>query len=529
MKAVSVELDRRTAVLTEAANRLAALKIVAAEAERIRAAYRQDIVSWGEDRFYIERSPGVIGPIQFARFQKALLRYIFTPDENGKYRFTTVLWSCPKKSGKTAVAALVARWAAENWGKFGEVYCLANDFDQAKSRAFAAICNSIELDPRYIPGKRYIQGEWQQYDRSLIHLPSKSAIKALASDYKGEAGANPSLTVWTELWGYVHEASRRLWTELTPSPARPYSLRWVETYAGFEGESDLLETLYKTGMAGRQLTAGEIGDLSAFEEAPNHDSLIPAWVNPEAGLFMYWDSGDIAHRMEWQRGESGDQYYREQAHILLPQEYERIHHNMWSSGSLGGIPIEWWDACVDPHPLIPGERTPLVVGIDASIDGDCTALNIVSRDPNDKTRVFQRYCRAWTPHGQPLDYDKTITPEVQRLIREYNIVQVTYDEYQLYHWANLRRKDNRPAWYNKFGQGEPRLLADKQLYDMIRDRRISHLGDPEQREHCLNVAIKPASADADTKLRFIKKASTRKIDLKVSLSMAAYECLRLNL
>src|SRR4051794_14125347 len=49
-----------------------------------------------------------------------------------------------------------------------------------------------------------------------------------------------------ELWGYTSERARRLWDEMITSPARKISCRLTTTYAGFTGESVLLEELRRT-------------------------------------------------------------------------------------------------------------------------------------------------------------------------------------------------------------------------------------------------------------------------------------------
>jgi hypothetical protein len=90
-----------------------------------------------------------------------------------------------------------------------------------------------------------------------IEFPSAGAtITALASDYTSAAGANPSITVFDELWGYVSERSRRLWDEMVPVPTRKISVRLTVSYAGYEGESKLLEELYRRGLAGEEIAPG---------------------------------------------------------------------------------------------------------------------------------------------------------------------------------------------------------------------------------------------------------------------------------
>lgn len=83
-------------------------------------------------------------------------------------------------------------------------------------------------------------------------------------------------------------------------------------------------------------------------------------------------------------------------------------------------------------------------------------------------------------------------------------------------------------WCRKFSQFAAREIADKQLYDLIRDRRIAHTGNDEVAQHLRNASAKIAK-DEDTKLRIIKQSSSTKIDLAVALSMASSECLRLAL
>jgi phage terminase large subunit-like protein len=487
-----------------------------------------DIVTWAESEFLVSEDDGSVHPIVLEPHQRAILRFVFPLGKPSP--FSTVIYSTPKKGGKTTTAAVVGRYQAEQT-KLGEIYTLANDEEQAKTRVFEAIEKSISLSREYDPRRRNLRGQWRILEREMKCLTSSSSIKALASEYRGSAGMNPTLTIFTELWGYTSDAAKRLWVETTPSPTRAVSMRWVETYAGFQGESELLEDLYNLGLAGHQLNANELGDWSAFGEAPNWDSLVPCWVNEAAGLFMYWDSGLMCRRMPWQRGEKGAQYYREQEATLTPNQFRRLHWNEWVGAESEFIPIEWWDANLDPFPLIPGEKTPLVIAVDASVTGDCTALTVVSRHSQHKDHICERLTRTWVPSDQPgakMDYAATVTPIVDALVRDYHVMEIGYDPYQLHHWATEQRKKTPAAWYREFGQGEERLRADKGFYDLIRDGKLHHTGNPQLREHIQNCVAKIPKGE-DNKLRLEKKAASRKIDGAVALSMACAECLRLNL
>ena len=494
------------------------------------------VITFGEKYFYV---PETNSPIVLEPHQKIILNYAFNP----AHSFQTIVYSTVKKSGKTTVAALVARWVAENWGSHAEVYCVANDLEQARGRVYQKVLESIELDPDYDRVKRTIPDKWRIIERDATYLPTKSVLRAVSSDYKGEAGSNPTATFWSELWGYTLEASRRLWDELTPVPTRPRSIRFVETYAGFENESDLLVDLYELGTGHRGGTGARQLTLEDMPNWPWPDQPIPCYINPDARLFMYWDQGIEARRMPWHTPE----YYKAQAITLRPEAFDRLHLNLWTSSSSAFIPMEWWDRLdITPgnpygNPSLPplDRHTPCVLGVDAAVTGDCTGLVLVSRHPTHTDQVVIRHTEVWVPPSastgaghmsrasQGLDYSSTIEPAIKALCAKYNVVQIAYDPYQLHKLMSDLRNVGI-AWCKPFAQTGERQKADKQLYDLIKDRKLWHYGASHLslREHIQNAAAK-IPKDDDTKLRLVKKTARGKIDLAVATSMAAYECLRL--
>ncbi len=481
-----------------------------------------------EDNYYIEDTQQ---PIRLMRHQKAVLRYALTRDDDGRLPYSTIIYSAPKKSGKTAVAGAVTRWAAETWGRFGEVLCVGNDAKQAQERAYRQACTSIELTPGYNPGRQTLPDRWRVLSRESRCLATGSIVKAIATDYRGEAGANPILVVWTELWGFIHTSDLRFWAEMAPSPTRPDSVQLIETYAGYEGESELLYGQYENiVLEGRQLTAGELGDPGAFAEAPEAGDLVPCYVNERARAFAYWDSGEVARRMPWQMGEAGARYYATEAGRQTASQMTRLHNNEWVSAESAFIPIEWWDAAKDPLPLEPGDKIPAVIAIDAAVSGDCFGLVLMTLDPRhagDPPGLVVRLVHKWDPPpGGAIDF---AGPElaIRELSAAYNIVEVAYDPYQLHDFATRLMKAG-VAWFRPFGQVQERLTSDKALYDLLSHRRIRHDGNLDLREHLTNANAKQA-AHEDTRLRIVKKSDSRKIDLCVCLSMCSQEVLRLNL
>ena len=151
-------------------------------------------------------------------------------------------------------------------GRFAEGYCVANDFEQAQSRVFTVIRRIVEVSPLLKHEARITA------DR--ITLPCARCQHH--GDCVRRGVVRPAATrrsrCFDELWGYTSERSRRLWDEMITSPARKISCRLTTTYAGFSGESVLLEELHKRGMAlpdevGPSLRAGD-GMLFAWHTEP---------------------------------------------------------------------------------------------------------------------------------------------------------------------------------------------------------------------------------------------------------------------
>ena len=204
-----------------------------------------------------------------------------------------------------------------NDGRFAEGYCVANDLEQAQSRVFTVIRRIVEASPLLRHGAKITA------DR--ITFPALDAsIMAIASDAASAAGGNPTITCFDELWGYTSERSRRLWDEMITSPARKISCRLTTTYAGFSGESVLLEELYKRGMAlpevGPSLRAGD-------------------------GMLFAWHTEPVA---PWQ----DERWLAEMRRSLRPSAYARMIRTSSCRAESRFVDLGAWDACVQPA-LVP--------------------------------------------------------------------------------------------------------------------------------------------------------------------------------
>jgi len=400
---------------------------------------------------------------------------------------------------------------------WGQVYAVANDLKQADSRVGYYMRRAVDLYP---PFRGLIRKS-----NYRLEFPNHAFIESIPIDPSGEAGSNADCVVFSELWGAHEIPQQRMWSEMTTPPGKfGRAFRWVETYAGFSGESILLEMLYETGVKN-----GDWIDLGFSD--------LPVFVNAKARMLCLWNDRP---RLPWQSKE----YYSEQEATLLPNEFLRIHRNQWVSSSEKFVPEEWWAQChftahgLNKHPD-PVEREPWVIGIDAGISND--HFGIVGWTKL-KDRLVLRYVREWIPPkrgkilfsnpANPLD-PETPEGELRRLAKAHNVLEFAYDETQMHDLASRLRRSG-VGYFRPFPQGigtlrtPGRPISDKQFYDVIQQRRIIHDGNSVLTAHVSN-ADALIEGDNRERVRMVKRSDQLKIDTAVASSMSISELLRLNI
>jgi phage terminase large subunit-like protein len=443
-----------------------------------------DPVAWIEQHFYI---PETHGPIVLADYQKQALCEALTIAD-GDFVNSTIVWSDIKKSAKSTIAAAVALWRA--WQvEWGQILIVANDLKQADSRVGYYLRRAIELHPtmRNVAKIRNYK----------VTLPNHTTIESIPIDPSGEAGSNADMIVFSELWGAHGKAAEQMWAEMTLSPTKfGQSFRWIETYAGYTDSSALLWSLYEQGVKPEQRTDP---DLETFR-------------NAMARLWVLWNTHP---RLPWQSPE----YYAQETAVLasMPSEFQRVHRNEWSEGGIDKfVPsIAWWDACIGDIPPL-DRRMPLVVAVDGAKNDDHCAMVAVSRHPIRADVVMVRYVQTWKPVGQRHDL-KAVENDLRAFCKAWPVSKIVYDPYQLHQMMTDIQSDH-VATTEEFNQGPDRLVADKQLIDLIMEQRLMHDGNPLLTEYIQNAYRKLTD---DRKLRIVKGPSGKKIDAAVALSMAA--------
>lgn len=453
-----------------------------------RAIVSTDLDRWKRepDSFICEVliDPETHKPFELYPAQKRFLREAFTLTPEGRLKYPEMIYSACKKSGKTGFAAMIVIYVIVCLGgPYAEAYCVANDFQQAQGRVFQAIARIIEASPMLRDSAKITADK--------IEFTSTGAtVTAIASDYAGAAGANPTITVFDELWGVVSESGHRLWDEMVPVPTRRVSVRLTVTYAGFEGESELLEGLYKRGIQGENFAKS---------------------LYRQPGLLMFWSHEPVA---PWQTPDWIEQMRGQ----LRPNAFLRLIENRWVTSESSFVPIEWWDSCTDAE-LRPGVREPGIlvwVGVDASVKRDSTAIVACTWDEKSK-RVRLMAHRIFQPSkDDPLDFEATIEETLLEMSRQFELREIKFDPFQMQAVAQRLKKRGLPIV--EFPQTVANLMeASTNLYELIKGRNLLVYPDAD-----IRLAVSRCVAlEMNRGWRIAKEKVSHKIDVVVALAQAA--------
>jgi phage terminase large subunit-like protein len=443
--------------------------------------WRADPVAFIED---VLIDPETDAPFVLSDAQRRFVRLAFKLAPDGRLLYPEQVFSAPKKSGKTGLAAMLMIYVILVLaGKFAEGYCVANDLEQAQGRVFQAIRRIIAASPAL--------AETATVTNSKIEFDETGAtIAAIASGFADAAGANPTITVFDELWGVRSEAGYRLWDEMVPPPTRKIACRLTVTYAGFTGESVLLEALYKRGLTGEQIEP----DLY---ELP--------------GMLMFWTNSFTA---PWQTPE-----WREQMRgQLRPNGYLRLIENRWVTSESTFVEMTWFDACVDvsARPLLADRGLSVWIGVDASVKRDSTALVACTFDHAlNKIRLVCH--RVFQPtQTDHLDFEATIEATLIEWAGRFDVREVRFDPYQMQ--AVAQRLAGRGIPMVEFPQSMPNLTdASTNLYEAIKGQNLIVYADD-----AIRLAVQRAVAVETARgWRIAKEKQSHKIDVVVAMGMAA--------
>lgn len=434
---------------------------------------------WAEDSFGWITEAGQ--PITLAEWQRSILGEYWQRQED----ISTLFISAPKKAGKTALNSLLTcyRWLTRP----GIHFCLGNDFDQGallQSDMIAAMCKRHPIVKRYV---KVNKGE-------LVFQPTNSRLITLASDYGGSAGHNFLTVSFTEVWALVWESHTRLYEELTPPPLVG-ALRIVDSYAGWQGESILLENIWNRAKAGKQLT----------------DNLYL-----QGQQLSYIAEGDEGHKATWRGTEAQRQaYLTEQKDTLREGTFRRLHFNEWQTANDAFITAEAWDSLVLPDYQCPAasKTTGLYVAVDIGVKRDYAAVMSVAREGDN---LGLGPYRLWKPPRQGEVDLSSVEDYLVELDADYKIESLAGDPSQFLYMK--QRLNSRNVRTEEFSQHPTQMtIAGNALFDTIRQGKLRvYPGATDLRECVLNARGK----ETERGVRLVKQTQSRKIDAAIALAMS---------
>jgi phage terminase large subunit-like protein len=448
------------------------------------AQWRADPIKFIEE---VLINPETERPFELLDAERCFLEHAFRTGEDGRLLYSEQIYSCPKKSGKTTFAAIyVITLVLLFGGAYPEAIIAANDFEQSVGRVFTAIKRIVERSPLLHKEARITA------DRIMI---AGAVITAIPSNYASAAGSNQCVAVFDELWAFNRERLRRLFDELVPPPTRRIACRLTVTYAGFEGESILLQELYNRGLTQKQIA--------------------PALYAGD-GILMFWSHDPIA---PWQT----DAWLDDMLRSLPANQYLRMIENRFVTSEASYIEMSAWDACVDPHigHHADDPSMSIWVAVDASIKHDSTAIVATTLDHKAQQVKLVTH-RIFQPSpDQPLDFEATIERTVLDLHKRFYVHKVLFDPYQMQ--ATAQRLARAGLQVEEFPQSSANLTAAAQnLFDLIQDQRLVVYSDEG-----LRLAVSRAIAiETPRGWRIAKDKQSHKIDVVVALAMAALATVR---
>jgi phage terminase large subunit-like protein len=427
-------------------------------------------------------------PFTLLPCEREFMTHAFVTGDDGRLLYSEWLYAAPKKSGKTTFAAILTITVIVLYGgRFAEGVIAANDFEQAHSRVHQQVRRIIEASPLLTPEAQIIAGK-------VTLSASESTIVAIPSGYASAAGANPNISVFDELWAFTTEAARRLFDELVVPPTRKIACRLIVTYAGFEGESELLIELHRRGMA--QPLVGP--DLHAGD-----------------GILCYWTNKVQA---PWQT----PAWLADMRRSLRPAQFDRMILNKFVSSESSFIDMQLWDTCTDPRigHHVTDRTLKAWAAIDASVKHDSTAMTLTHFD-NAYQRVKLLDHKIFTPSpGRPIDF-AAVEQAVIDWHHRYILAGVYYDPFQMV--SSAQRLAKAGVKMIEFPQSLPNLtIMAENLFDLIRNRSL--LVYPDE---AIRLAVSRAIAKEGARgWKIDKTKATHHIDVVVSLGMAALAAVR---
>jgi phage terminase large subunit-like protein len=444
-----------------------------------------DIIDFASDYFTVLKGFRSGQPLVFTDWQKWLLRSLYERREDGRLRYRRALIGLPRKQGKSLIGSTIAVYGMVAGESGAEIYAVAGDRQQARiifNEAKQQVINSPILNK-----------ECKVY-RDAIEMPRfGSVFRVLSSEFRGQAGLNPSLVLFDELW---NQTSSDLYDQMTlGSGARLEPLVVSITTAGYDLDS-LCGKLYQYG---KSVSAGEIDD--------------------EAFGFWWWEAKsdcDITDKKQWHisnpnvaEGLLDPEDLQVATKQTSEMAFRRWRLNQWVRSQESWLPIGAWEQCTGE--VIFDLEQPMFVGVDMALKHDSIAVVCAQKNDDDN---FMVGAKIWLPSDEGVDVQQ-IENYLRELHNKYNVQEFAYDPAYFQRSAEVLADDGLVMV--EFPQTSSRMIpACGNAYELIVNAKVVHDSSPMFTDQVLSAAQRMT----ENGWRLSKGKSKRKIDACIAMVMA---------
>jgi phage terminase large subunit-like protein len=433
-------------------------------------------------------------------WQKELVKRIFARDDDGGLRARVALVGTPRKSGKSALASMLALYSLIAEGiEGGEVVVAAAEKEQARIIFGEAkrMVESSELS------------EICTLYRDAIYVPSTgSVMKVLSAEAYSKEGLNVSRAILDE--AHAHR-NRELFDVLSLSMGNRGKLAQLlaVTTAGqkqdMTGQDSIAYSLYQYG---KRVSTGEIDDptffMSWWEAEPEADHrLETTWESANPGYNDLVSKDDFASAVN-----------------RTPEpEFRTKRLNQWVSSLNAWLPTGKWEQLDADIELDPDQ--PVIVGFDGSFNGDCTALAYCTI-PKEDELPHVGLIRVWEKQPEDTDDWRVSTSEVEdeiiQFCQKYNVKEIACDPFRWQRTMEAMQDLGLPVVEYNSSSPSRMVPACSKLYQAVTESQLTHDGNPTLTRHLSNTVIKVDRLGP----RIVKehRGSPRKIDAAVAAVIA---------
>jgi len=427
-------------------------------------------------------------PLHIEPWQQDFLDELFLVDEHGNYVYREALVGVARKNGKSTLTAAIALYALLVEGESGpEVYAAAAAEEQARV-VFKQAKDFIEASPRL--------RDWLKPQRSVILCPHNGGVfRVLSSDAPLQYGLNPSCVVIDELW--AHANPELYWALTTGQLARENPIIVSITTAGFDRES-ICWDVYRRGR--------DLADQG--KDAMRKAQFLHRWFEAPAGCDIR-DPEAIAaaNPSSWIKEED----LLREADRLPEFVFRRLHLNQWTAIEDAWIGEQEWDACQGEPFLDPDETC--YAAVDVGVVRDSSAI-VLGQWHDEELHIGQL---IMLPEDHPELGVADVREACGDLAMEMSgLKELNYDPWAFRESAEILSERGIPMV--EFPQTNSRMApASENLYEMVKEQRIVHDGDPTLKDQILSAVAAPT----DRSWRISKRKSRKRIDACIALAMMA--------